>query len=635
MGNKPSSSKESPEKEFENFYDVIDYIATYYILTMDFKSLSKLSEKEYCDKLIILTADILKEHLNEKHISYLEQRVKDGVEVNTINNEKFVFIDHDVFDGLDIAHDTKVGIKKNTKKQRVCIGIAKFYVKIAHIFAAILMTINPVYSYTDTASKLTMNIRLSEKEKIPKGTKTEIHKLNICDNRISALRNKELIDEESGKATLQPNICDVNMSETGMDKTLADEPGIPELMQLYFDKYDDKTGTFTGMSEETAALFQNDLKKFYTAFTGNDVMPPEITRFSEIKLRDYNKQPNCMGPDPKFRSSVKINVKDDLFTAYADNMRQMIQTAADNQIKLLEVINDLFTYTTDLKTQKKVIRVNPKLTEETLKVAVEKTRKYIMELYLKCETDYEHGVKIYEAILESKNAEILPRQIDSLNDESTKMIQGISPGVVVAEKETEFEERGPEERGSGETEFEERGPEERGSGETESEERGSGETESEERGFEERPDYERERGFEERPDYERERGFEERPDYDRERGFEETEFEERGSEERPDYARERGFEERPDYERERGFEERPDYDRERIPEYDRERGSEERPDYDRERGFEEMTQERNPEMRPERNPPMIQKSETIQINAPLRQRPYGGKKKRTRKNRRK
>ena len=86
MGNKPSSSKESPEKEFENFYDVIDYIATYYILTMDFKSLSKLSEKEYCDKLIILTADILEKYLNEKHITYLEQRVKDGVEVNTLNN---------------------------------------------------------------------------------------------------------------------------------------------------------------------------------------------------------------------------------------------------------------------------------------------------------------------------------------------------------------------------------------------------------------------------------------------------------------------------------------------------------------------------------------------------------------------
>jgi hypothetical protein len=427
MGNKPSSSKNTPEKEFENFYDVVDYIATYYILTMDFKSLSKLSEKEYCDKLIILTADILDKYLNEKHITYLEQRVKDGVEVNTVNNEKFLFINRDVFDDLDISNDTKLGIRKNIKKQRVCIGIAKFYVKIAHIFAAILMTINPIYSYTDTATGLTMRTTLMDKDKIPKGIKKEILKLNICDNRISALRNKELIYEETGKVTLQPNICDLNIGEYNMEKNLGDEPGIPELMQLYFDKYDDKTGSFIGMTEETELLFKKDLQKFYTAFTGNRTMPPEITRFSDIKLRDYNKQPNCLGIDPKFRSKVRISTKDDLFKAYAENIRNMIHTAANNQTKLLEVINELFTYTPDPKTQQKVIRVNPKLTEESLKAIIEKTRKYIMELYLKCEADFENGVKIYNAIVESKNAEILPRQIDTLSEESDKLVQSINP----------------------------------------------------------------------------------------------------------------------------------------------------------------------------------------------------------------
>ena len=64
MGNTPSSSNNTAEKEFENFYDVIDYIATYYILTMDFKSLSKLSEKAYCDKLVVLTSDIIERYFN-------------------------------------------------------------------------------------------------------------------------------------------------------------------------------------------------------------------------------------------------------------------------------------------------------------------------------------------------------------------------------------------------------------------------------------------------------------------------------------------------------------------------------------------------------------------------------------------
>ena len=76
MGNAPSSSNlKSAEKEFGNFYDIIDYIATYYILTMDFKSLSKLSEKEYCDNLVVITADIIKRHFNDMDITYLELRL--------------------------------------------------------------------------------------------------------------------------------------------------------------------------------------------------------------------------------------------------------------------------------------------------------------------------------------------------------------------------------------------------------------------------------------------------------------------------------------------------------------------------------------------------------------------------------
>ena len=438
MGNITSSTKKTAKKEFENFYDVVDYVATYYILTMDFKSLSKLSEKEYCDKLIILTADIIQKYFNEHEITYLEQRVKDGIEVNTLNKEKFVFIDKDMLDSLDISNDTKKSIQKNIKKNRVCIGIAKFYVKIAHIFAAIVMTINPVYTYTDSNSGATMKTSLLEKDEIPKKSDRKLFKLNICDNRIRALQRDELIDEETKSIILSPEICDINNGAYGATRTLEDEPGIKELMQLYYDQYDSKTGTFTGMTPETSVIFEKDLKLFYTAFTGEQTMPPEIKTFSDIKLKDYDKtMPNCQGPDAKFKSKVKIQLPNDLFVAYADNLKRMIQTAADNQIKLLDVINQLFTYTIDTKTQKRIIRVNPELTERSLQEAVEKTRKYIMDLYIKCETDYQENVKIYTALVESKNAEIIPRQIDSLTSESDNLIQNIQIPVGAIESKEE------------------------------------------------------------------------------------------------------------------------------------------------------------------------------------------------------
>ena len=48
MGNFASTvSSKSTETQFNNLYELIDYIATDYILTMDFKSLKNLTEKEW------------------------------------------------------------------------------------------------------------------------------------------------------------------------------------------------------------------------------------------------------------------------------------------------------------------------------------------------------------------------------------------------------------------------------------------------------------------------------------------------------------------------------------------------------------------------------------------------------------
>jgi hypothetical protein len=431
MGNISSStSNNSAEKEFKNFYDVIDYIASYYILTMDFKSLSKLSEKSYCDKLVVITSDIFQKHFNDKEITYLSQRVKEGAIINNLNKERIIFINKDNLEDLDISNDTQ----KSIRKKRVCIGIAKFYVKIAHIFAAIVMTINPVYTYRDNTGQL-KKFGLLEKDQIPKNVKRKLYKLNICDNRIRSLKRGEKIDDIENTVTIQPKVCDINLNRNGLEKTLADEPGIHELMKLYLDdKYDYSNGNFTGMSDSTKAEFMKDLKLFYTAFTGNETMPPEITKFSDIKLRDYSKKKGCQGENPIFKTKYTLNKNDELFVKYAENTKKMIQSAADNQTKLLSVINELFIFVNDPYSDKKTIKINPSLTEESLQKAIEKTRKLIVELYVKCESDYVNGIKLYEAIVEKKILETTQKQIESLKNEAKKIIdetkKTISPVTV-------------------------------------------------------------------------------------------------------------------------------------------------------------------------------------------------------------
>ena len=429
MGNSNSSTTNNSKNKFENFYEIIDYIATYYILTMDFKNLSKLSEKAYCDKLVVLTSDIVERYFNDMEITFLSQRIKNGVQVNNLKKENVTFMYKDNLENLDISNDEQ----KSIKKKRVCIGIAKFYVKIAHIFAAIVMTINPVYTYKDNTGQ-TIQSTLLEKDKIPKNVNRKLYKLNICDNRIRALKKAETINETTGDVSLQPRICDINMLNNGLDKTLENEPGITELLRMYLDdKYDYSNGTFTGMSEDTEKQFNKDLKLFYTAFTGNENMPDSIKKFSDIKLKNYNKTPGCQPSNPILKNKYTINKKDDLFIKYADNIKNMIQNAANNQYKLLSIINELFIYVNDPYSGKRVIRVNPKLTDDTLQKAVQNTRRFIVDLYVKCENDYVNGVKLFEAIVESKIIETTQKQIKTLIKQADTIIketQQTTPSII-------------------------------------------------------------------------------------------------------------------------------------------------------------------------------------------------------------
>ena len=188
MGNQTSTTnnQQTPDElKPKSISQILDYIATYYILTMDFKSLRKLYDKEYCDKMVILTSDIIDRYFTDMEITYLAQRIKNGVEVNEIEKDKVIFFDRDDLSKLDV--------KNSIKKKSMCLSIAKFYIKIAHIFAAIVTTINPVYVYKDTEGK-TVRATLYEKGKIPANTPRDIYKLNICDNRINSLKNKYSIE---------------------------------------------------------------------------------------------------------------------------------------------------------------------------------------------------------------------------------------------------------------------------------------------------------------------------------------------------------------------------------------------------------------------------------------------------------
>jgi hypothetical protein len=426
QNSKPSEAQnqEPSEKQIEDnndfkvddFYNKIDDIATNYILTMDFKSLKKLSEKEYCDKLVLMTSEIFENNLNSKEVKYLLQRTQFGANedpnaeyLNEMKQKKFFFYMNNKKNKLDKFDVTLNGdIMKESEKNRVCIGIAKFYIIIAHLFASIVKTINPVYSYSD-ANGDQIEIDFFNKDRIPSNVETQVKKISICDNRLRALK-ENIQTDDNNDIYFKANNCDINIEK----ETLNNEPGIYEFQNLYMDdNYDYLTGHFTSKSERSTEIFKEDLKRFYTEFTGEKNMPSDITKFSDIKLQYYNKKDCKNNEEPIYENNENAN----LFRLYAQNIRIMMKNTSEGQERLLEILNLVFLPKDDDK-----FKISSELNEELLYALVGETRKLIMNLYLTCERDYLNGIKIYKQLVNQIEYENTERQVQNLENQQKKMV---------------------------------------------------------------------------------------------------------------------------------------------------------------------------------------------------------------------
>ena len=277
MGNQNSRNSRENDKDDDisnmKFENVVSYVAAKYITQANFKDLENLHKPEYCNKLVILTSKVIKHFLNDIEIDYLDQKTKEGIDINKMAKATALYLDKDNLDRLDV--------NSHVKKKRMCIGIAKFYVKIAHIFAAIAMTINPKYIYIDE-NGVEQSVTFEQRANIPPGKNIKTKYQNLCQSRINAIKPRQ--NTENGIVLKMKN-CDMNKKINNMVddiqvpisstevKSLYDEPGIPELEILYYDEYNFNDGKYVGISEEGKKSYMNDLEKFYNAFTGGSCIP--------------------------------------------------------------------------------------------------------------------------------------------------------------------------------------------------------------------------------------------------------------------------------------------------------------------------------------------------------------------------
>ena len=439
--------------------NILDHIATEYILTQNYKDLENLHDKQYCNKLVILTSKIIKKYLNNKQITWLENRINNGISSDQLVKEDLIFFKEDDQNN----QDTNIN---PLRKQRMCIGIAKFYVKIGHLFAAITKTINPQYSYIDElGAKQTFDLK--DKNKINKDF--SYSQSNLCSKRIESLFVKQ--DKENG-ITIQNKSCnlylkggnvgptkqEINTNEkktfiNDKDKEIIDELksqikdeyksnlyeeiGIPELEKLYWDDYDLKTGKYIGMLPETKKIYLDDVRKFYKQFTGNENVPENIKTFSDIPLQQFNKQKLCLDPekDKEQYNNLTIDEKkfnenwkkihgpssSENFKNYASHVADMMRNAKEKEEKLKDILGNIFVYWKNGENDE-VLTIHPELNNESLNKQINLARNIIVELYINCEKDLHKGLALFESIVSQKIFETRKRKDIHLQHLAQKVI---------------------------------------------------------------------------------------------------------------------------------------------------------------------------------------------------------------------
>ena len=409
MGN--DISTEQNKSDASNIHKIVNHIASDYIFTSNFKDMENLGDVKYCNNLVILTSRIIEENLNDLDIDYLSRKIKDDNAVDEMAKEKVIFLKKDDIPKLDVKNDTQ--------KRRLCVGIAKFYVKVAHIFASIVKTINPTMSYIDNKGNAA-ETTLMDKHKVSDNANMIMNSVSLCSKRLDILVNNndyDVKDTKNKKITVGPDYC--NTQSKNMSVNLLEEPGMVELEKLYSDKYDYETGKYIGMSDTMKNKYKRDLEIFYNAFSdsGEPFNPKKIKKFSDIKLREHHNNKGCSAKDSYYLNPQEGDYSEKLFADYATHIKKMMDNTKKNQDQLLSVIDKLFVFVNisdESKTDSKLIMINPGLTEVKLQSVVEESRKIIMNLYITCEKDFLKGLEIFEAIVEKKLRDATIEKINNL-----------------------------------------------------------------------------------------------------------------------------------------------------------------------------------------------------------------------------
>ena len=275
----------------DNLVDLVDEIATKFILQQNMVDMIRFTDKKYYDNLIILTSSIMKKELTDLELGILQDRVLNSVNNNTqnINNDEHMENNHIYFTNAEQLK--RISLIGEKEKQKALYLISKFYIKIMTVFSAITSIIDPQYAYQDEqGNKKLFHLKDFNDYKMVNQELNTItleqlyNPMSFVKKRLNILKNKMNDgNQNSEQVTINPGELFCKSDEND----IKSEIGIKELDTLYFDIYDYDNNKWGKMSSSMKEKYERDLTKFYQIFSGKKIDRLKLHHLMILKILNF------------------------------------------------------------------------------------------------------------------------------------------------------------------------------------------------------------------------------------------------------------------------------------------------------------------------------------------------------------
>jgi len=372
MGNQISTSS-SFHDDVEKMALRLDLYAQRIILK-EVKFNSSLSDSGKCEKLIIITSEVLN-RLPFRLISYMDRRHK-------LFSEKY-----ETFNAMDrallvntnpeILKESKLDEPNEFRKRQMCVGLARFYIQIGNLFNAIMTTMRP-YNYENTRrtgpdnfyDMLTFSLlegrSTSSKDKLRyemSNMSGFAKKQQDMRKRLSSMLKFGVMVQDltpgDGICNVQREIEQTKITPLTITGSSATETKIKPsifamLEELYYDIFhqsssvNPKSPQFIAMTAVMKEkIYRNDVRVLYRIVTGGKEPGPEIETFTDVAkyVNDNEEIKNwCNQPSNK---NMKIKVTDELrsdsgFIEYVQHIKDTMYYISKQRKMIVGLLDRVF-----------------------------------------------------------------------------------------------------------------------------------------------------------------------------------------------------------------------------------------------------------------------------------------------------